>query len=105
MVAKQALARAALVSERPPKYKRAVRGSLVNWVELEVRKLLSEFPRMPATVIAERIGWEHSITILKDRIRQIRPEYAGVEPADRIVYQPGRIAQCDLWFPAGHGQS
>jgi hypothetical protein len=79
-------------------------------VEAEVCKLLVEFARMPATVIAERIGWEHSITTLKDRIRAIRPECAGVDPADRIVYALGDIAQCDLWFPeprvpAGQGLS
>ena len=102
--------RAALVSDEPPKYRRASRGSLVDAVEPRVRGLLAEFPRMPATVIAERIGWEHSITILKDRIRQIRPEYAGVDPADRLVHDPGDVTQCDLWFPetripVGHGQS
>jgi hypothetical protein len=32
-------------------------------VEAQVRALLAEFPRMPATVIAERIGWTHSLTI------------------------------------------
>lgn len=64
---------------------------------------------MPATVIAERIDWSYSITTLKDRIRAIRPESASVDPVDRITYQPGQIAQCDLWFPApkipvGHSQ-
>lgn len=54
---------------------------------------------MPATVIAERIGWEHSLTTLKDRVRQIRPEYQGIDPADRITYEPGQLTQCDLWFP------
>lgn len=54
---------------------------------------------MPATVIAERIEWPHSITILKDRIRQIRPEYCGIDPVDRTIYRPGEITQCDLWFP------
>jgi hypothetical protein len=68
-------------------------------VEPAVRALLTEFPRMPATVIAERIGWEHSMTTLKDRLRHIRPEYLGVDPVDRIVYEPGEITQCDLWFP------
>lgn len=29
----------------------------------------------------------------------IRPEYARVDPADRTIYQPGEITQCDLWFP------
>ncbi|WP_327058341.1 IS21 family transposase [Glaciihabitans sp. GrIS 2.15] len=101
--------RAALASDRPPKYERGSRGSLVDAVEIDVRKLLVQFPRMPATVIAERIGWEYLITTLKDRIRQIRPEYAGVDPADRITYLPGEIMQYDLWFPepripVGHAQ-
>jgi transposase len=101
--------RAALAEDRPPRYERAPKGSLVDGVEGEVRKLLKDFPRMPATVIAERIGWQHSITILKDRVRAIRPEYAGIDPADRIVHSPGESTQCDLWFPAtkvpvGHGE-
>ena len=102
--------RAALVSDAPPSYRRAGKQSLVDAVEPEVRKLLLVDAKMPATVIAERIGWEHSITILKDRIRQIRPEYAGVDPADRLVHEPGVAAQMDLWFPepripVGFGQA
>jgi len=54
---------------------------------------------MPATVIAERIGWTRSLTVLKDRVRELRPLFAGVDPADRISYAPGEVAQCDLWFP------
>jgi hypothetical protein len=49
-------------------------------VEPAERALLAEFPRMPATVIAERSGWTHSMITLKDRVRQIRPEYLGVDP-------------------------
>ncbi len=89
--------RSALASESPPSYRRAGKGSLVDTAEPEVRKLLVLDARMPATVIAERIGWEHSITILKDRIRQIRPQYAGIDPADRLVHEPGAAAQMDLW--------
>ena len=69
--------RAALAAEEPPRYQRAPKGSIVDEVEPAVRALLREFPRMPATVIAERIGWQRSITVLKDRIRVIRPEYLG----------------------------
>jgi len=29
----------------------------------------------------------------------IRPEYVGIDPVDRVVYEPGQVAQCDLWFP------
>lgn len=91
--------RSALASDRPPKYQRKRQRTLADTAEPQVRALLSEFPRMPATVIAERIGWQHSITTIKDRIREIRPEYVGVDPVDRFVYKPGAIAQCDLWFP------
>jgi hypothetical protein len=49
---------------------------------------------------------------LRKRLAVIRPEYAGIDPVDRTVYEPGEIAQCDLWFPedevkipVGSGQS
>ena len=60
--------RAALASERPPKYERAGRGSVVDGVEMDVRKLLAEYPRMPATVIAERVEWSGSITWSRDNV-------------------------------------
>jgi len=89
----------ALASDAPPKYERTPRGSLVDAVEPRIRLLLAEHPRMPATVIAERIGWPHSLTILKDRVRELRPLFVGIDPADRVEYAPGEVAQCDLWFP------
>ena len=101
--------RAALASDRAPRYERAPRGSVADAFEPRVRAVLAEFPRMPAPVLAERIGWPHSLTPLKRLLQRIRPEYAGVDPADRIVYEPGQITQCDLWFPetkipVGHRQ-
>ncbi|GAA1829320.1 IS21-like element ISMbo1 family transposase [Pseudonocardia ailaonensis] len=54
---------------------------------------------MPATVIAQRIGWADSATTLKDLLRRIRPEFVGIDPVDRVVYQPGEVTQCDLWCP------
>jgi len=89
----------ALASDRPPKYQRAARGSAVDAVDARIRSLLAEWPTMPATVIAERIGWTRSLTVLKDRVRELRPLFAGVDPADRLEYAPGEVAQCDLWFP------
>lgn len=91
--------RAALASDEPPRYRRPATGSIVDAVEPQVRALLVEYPRMPATVIAERIGWTRSITVLKDRVRAIRPEYLPADPVDRIVHEPGDTTQCDLWFP------
>jgi hypothetical protein len=107
-IARNTVARA-LASDRPPKYERVPAGSLVDAVEPRIRLLLAEHPRMPATVIAERIGWTHSLTILKDRVRVLLPLFVGIDPADRVQYAPGEVAQCDLWFPevpipVGRGQ-
>lgn len=102
--------RRALAAEEPPAYRRDPTGSLVDPYIPEIRKLLADTPRMPATVIAERIGWEHSMTVLKDKVRELRPLYTGVDPADRLVHRPGEAAQFDLWFPepeipVGFGQA
>ncbi|GAA1894441.1 IS21 family transposase [Streptantibioticus ferralitis] len=100
----------ALASDRPPKYQRSAKGSAVDAVEVQIRELLRETPTMPATVIAERIGWEKGMTILKDRVRELRPAYLPVDPVSRTTYRPGELAQCDLWFPEaqiplGYGQT
>jgi transposase len=71
----------------------------VDAVEPRIRELLLQTPTMPATVIAERIGWEHGLTVLKERVRQLRPYYLPPDPASRTSYDPGHRAQCDLWFP------
>ncbi len=91
--------RSALRSETPPSYQRTGPGSIVDAVEPRVRELLAEFPDMPATVIAERIGWDRSLTVLKERVRELRPVYAPPDPSQRTYYEPGELAQWDLWFP------
>ena len=64
-----------------------------------VRALLAEYPDMPATVIAERVGWAGSITWFRDNVRRLRPEHRRPDPADRLTWAAGDAAQCDLWFP------
>ena len=91
--------RNAVRSVQPPRYVRAGTGSIVDAVEPRIRELLKEFPQMPATVIAERIGWDRSLTVLKERVRLLRPVYAPADPASRTTYEPGEVGQCDLWFP------
>lgn len=91
--------RAALASDVPPKYQRTATGSLTDAYEPRIRALLAEFPSMPATVIGERIGWRNSSSVLRAKVAQLRPLYAPADPADRTVYVPGEIVQCDLWFP------
>ena len=101
--------RSAVRSVQPPRYVRAGSGSIVDEVEPRIRALLRDFPQMPATVIAERIGWDRSLTVLKERVRLLRPVYAPQDPSSRTTYDPGEVAQCDLWFPPapiplGYGQ-
>jgi hypothetical protein len=54
---------------------------------------------MPATVLAERVGWTGSIRWFSENVKRLRPEHRPVDPADRIVWAAGDAAQCDLWFP------
>jgi len=91
--------RSAVRSSEPPSYVRARAGSVVDAVEPEVRRLLVKTPDMPATVIAERIGWSRSMTVLRDRVREIRPDYLLPEGYGRTTYEPGELAQWDLWWP------
>jgi transposase len=91
--------KAALAGEVAPAYRRRPAGSIVDGVEPRIRELLQAYPTMPATVIAERIDWQRGITVLKDRVAQLRPMYLPPDPASRTSYVAGEIAQCDLWFP------
>jgi transposase len=93
--------RAALASDRPPEYRRVPRGSVVDPFEPQIRALLRDWPKMPAPVIAQRIGWPslYSDGPLKKLLARIRPEYKGIDPVDRVTYEPGQLTQCDLWFP------
>ena len=91
--------RSAIASEAPPRYARAATGSIVDEVEPRIRELLQEFPTMPATVIAERIGWSRSIRTLSARVAELRPVYLPPDPAGRTTYVVGEIAQHDFWFP------
>ncbi len=54
---------------------------------------------MPATVIAERIGWPYSIRVLRDRVAELRPLFVPPDPCQRTFYRPGGLGQFDLWQP------
>ncbi|WP_067574974.1 IS21 family transposase [Nocardia acidivorans] len=89
----------ALASHAPPQYQRKPGGSAVDEFEPQIRVLLAEFPAMPTTVIMERVGWQRGRTVFFERVQQLRPLFQPVDPASRTEYQPGELAQCDLWFP------
>jgi hypothetical protein len=86
------------------------RGSAVDAVEPDIRRLLGEHPRVPATEIAERLGWTRGMSVFRERVAELRPVYLPPDPAGRMACRPGELAQWDRWFPAadiliGHGRS
>ena len=102
--------RAALAAEGPPRYVRAPAGSAVDAFDPRIREQLQAVPTMPATVIAERVGWTRGMTVFKARVAELRPVYLPPDPASRTTYEAGELAQFDFWFPdieltVGYGQA
>jgi len=89
----------AVSSSAPPRYERRPTETSFVAFEARVRALLEREPEMPATVIAERVGWTGSITWFRENVKLLRPDHRRIDPADRLVWEPGDVAQCDLWFP------
>ena len=65
--------KAALARDARPRYVRAATGSIVDEVEPRIRALLKVCPTMPATVIAERVGWSRGMTVFSQLVRELRP--------------------------------
>ena len=89
----------AVASEGPPRYERRPAPTSFTPFEARVRALLAEEPELPAVVLAERVGWTGSITWFRQNVKRLRPEHRPVDPADRLTWEAGDAAQCDLWFP------
>ena len=89
----------AVNSDVPPRYERMPGPTSFTVFEPAVRALLKDVPDMPATVLAERVGWAGSIRWFSGNVKRLRPEHRPIDPADRITWSPGDAAQCDLWFP------
>jgi hypothetical protein len=89
----------AVNSNSPPRYERKPASTSFTAFEPRVRELLEQTPDMPATVLAERVGWEGSARWFRENVKRLRPELRPVDPADRLSWEPGDAGQCDLWFP------
>jgi transposase len=89
----------AVASLGPPRYERRPGPTSFTPYEERVRQLLADTPDMPATVLAERVGWTGSIRWFRDNVNRVRVDHRPIDPADRLTWAPGDVAQCDLWFP------
>jgi hypothetical protein len=64
--------------------------------------LLLKDPRLKATVLAERVGFNNGVStsVFRARVAEIKARLGMIDPVDRLVFAPGEQAQCDLWFPS-----
>lgn len=106
--------RRAVRRQGPPTYRRPARPSKLEPHKPRIHELLREDPRIPSSVIRERIrdeeGYRGGKTILDDYVRELRPVFRPPRTHQRTVYRPGEICQFDLWepraeIPVGHGQT
>ncbi|MBD8703981.1 hypothetical protein [Frigoribacterium sp. CFBP 13712] len=91
----------ALAANLPQRYHRPLAGTAFDAVEQQVRALLAKPPLMPATLLAERLGWVGSPSWFLGQIRMDGPHYAPKDAASRLRHVPGDPCdqvQCDLWF-------
>ena len=101
--------RRALRAGEVPRYQRPPKVSIADAAEPAIREQLALCATMPATVIAERIGWDRSVTVLREKVAQLRPLYLQADPVSRTAYRAGRAGAGDFWFPPvelplGHGK-
>jgi transposase len=104
--------RAALRSDRPPKFRCPERSSKLDPFKDEIHRLLKDDPRLTGVRVRELIeplGFDGGKTVVDDYLREIRPVFLKPRTHQRTVYRPGEICQWDLWetsapVPVGHGQ-
>lgn len=60
---------------------------------------MEDNPELPAVVLAERVEWTGSMSWFRQNVKRLRPDHRRIDPADRLTWEPGDAAQCDLWFP------
>jgi transposase len=83
----------ALASETLPSYQRASRSSCLDEHKPQVRSLLQRFPKLSAVRILEELqgaGYQGQLTILRDYLRQVRPEFVAPPAFQRTVWKDGK---------------
>jgi transposase len=103
---------AALIAKtQPPRYERPPAASMLDRFADAIAAMLDEDPKAPATVIRERLqalGYTGGVTILKERLAELRPNFLAARSYQRTTYLPGELAQVDWWetgveVPVGKG--
>jgi transposase len=89
----------ALENDEPPRYRRGrTRESLLAPYQAKIHALLSQDPKLSAVRIYNQIepeGYQGKLTILRDYLREIRPQYKPRAVYLRMSYEPGQYGQVD----------
>ncbi|MFW9835781.1 MAG: IS21 family transposase [Candidatus Thorarchaeota archaeon] len=88
----------ALASDEPPRYQREKRASVLDPYKPKIHALLSEDHTLSGVRVFEIIrdeGYPGKESILRDYLRQVRPEYKPREVYLRMSYEPGQYGQVD----------
>lgn len=91
-----------LARSEPPRYERAPKGSMLDPYRDEIAAMLDRDAEVPATVILEHLqrkGFPGRITIVKDDVAKIRPQFLAARAYQRTSYLPGEIGHADWWEP------
>lgn len=100
-----------IARDKPPRYERPPAGSMLDEHGDAIAAMLDEDAKAPATVILERLralGYAGGITILKERLAELRPGFLAARSYQRTTYLPGELAHVDWWhtgvqIPVGRG--
>ena len=87
-----------LASAEPPRYEREPAGSQLDPFRGAVLEMLRQDASVPATVIREhlqRSGYGGGITILKEYLASVRPQFKAARDYGRTSYAPGELLQAD----------
>lgn len=89
---------AAIAAEQPPEYKREPRGSKLDPYKPKIQVLLKETPDLSAVrlqAILEGEGYRGKISLLKQYVQQVRPQFKPPVAFVRMAYAPGEYGQID----------
>jgi len=88
----------ALATNEPPKYEREPRGSILDPYKPKIHALLTEDSTLTGVRILEIIqdeGYPGKISILRDFLREVRPQYRLPPVYIRMEYHPAEYGQID----------
>ena len=75
-----------LALSAPPRYERRPAGSQLDRFADAIAAMLAADPRVPATVVTQRLrplGFAGSVTIVKDHLRVVRPQFVAARLTER----------------------